>query len=131
MTALYSISGSALLAERRRLNLVASNIANANSTTSSDGQPYRARFATFAAYPMDEAGNRGVRVSNVIESQAPFKQIYDPGNPQADAQGYVKGSNVSIVRQMSDLINCTQTYRANLAMLQQDQQLDRSMIQAL
>lgn len=137
MAALYQISGSALLAERQRLNLIASNIANANSTTSSTGQPYRARFDVFSAQPLQTndatqpTGAEGVRVREVVTSQAPFKKIYAPGNPNANARGYVVASNVSLVRQMSDLVSATQTYRANLAMLQQAQQLDRALINNL
>lgn len=136
MATVYAIAGSALLAERQRLNLIASNIANADSTTSSTGQPYRARFAVFAAQPLDDrsrgsAGSEGVRVSGVVESRAPFQRIYDPGNPAADAQGYVTGSNVSMVRQMVDLVGATRSYRANMAMLAQSQQLDHALINVL
>lgn len=136
MSGLYSISGSALLAERQRLNLVASNIANADSTNSSTGQPYRARFAAFTAQALngqgqDPNGINGVRVQRVVTSQAPFKKVYDPGNPQANSKGYVTSSNVSLIRQMSDMINATQSYRANLSMLQQGEQLDRALINSL
>lgn len=131
MSDIYSISGSALLAERQRLNLVAGNIANADSTTSATGQPFRARMPEFVPGTPDASGARGVRVTGVAESQAPFKKTYDPGNPAANAQGYVVGSNVSLVRQMTDMINATQSYRANLSMLRQSQQLDKAMIQAL
>lgn len=136
MATVYAISGSALLAQRQRLNLIASNIANADSTTSSTGQPYRARFAVMAAQPLEDgsqgsAGSQGVRVSRVLQSRAPFKRIYDPGNPAADAQGYVTGSDVSMVRQMVDMVDATRSYRANMAMLAQNQQLDRALIGAL
>jgi flagellar basal-body rod protein FlgC len=135
MSGLYSISGSALLAQRQRLNLIASNIANADSTTSSNGRPYQARFAVFAAQPLSDStstqGAAGVRVAGVTTSQAPFKKVYAPGNPNADEQGYVLGSNVSMVRQMADMISATQSYRANLAMITQGQQLDQAMIRAL
>ncbi|HYW76215.1 MAG TPA: flagellar basal body rod protein FlgC [Gammaproteobacteria bacterium] len=137
MSGLYQISGSALLAQRQRLNLIASNLANADSTSSSTGQPYRARFDVFAAQPLqtnggtDPTGAEGVRVQGVVTSQAPFKKVYAPGNPNANAQGYVIASNVSLVRQMSDLVSATQTYRANLAMLQQGQQIDRALINSL
>lgn len=135
-TGTYAISGSALLAERERLNLIASNIANADSVSSVNGQPYRARFAVFATTPLESgtqpsAGLAGVRVDGVIQSASPFKKLYQPGNPMANAQGYVLGSNVSLVRQMADLVDATQSYRANLAMLTQSQRLDQALIAAI
>lgn len=136
MAGIYSISGSALIAERQRLNLVAGNIANADSTTSANGTPYRARSAVFSAEPLDgnsqtPTGAEGVRVRQVVTSKAPFKEIYEPGNPKANAKGYVKSSNVSLVRQMSNMIDATRTYQANLSMLQQGESLDRALIKAL
>lgn len=132
-TGTYAISGSALLAERERLNLIASNIANADSLAAANGQPYRARFAVFAPTPTEDGaqgavGPAGVRVERVMQSSAPFKKTYAPGNPLANAQGYVVGSNVSLVRQMTDLVNATQSYRANLAMLTQGERLDQALI---
>lgn len=131
MSGIYDISGSALLAERQRLNLVAGNIANADSTASSNGQPFRARMPVFAAQAPDASGASGVQVKGVVQSQAPFKKTYDPGNPAANKQGYVVSSNVSLVRQMSDMINATQTYKANLSMLQQGEQIDHAIIRDL
>ena len=136
MAGVYGISGSALIAQRQRLNLIAGNIANANSTTGANGTPYRARSAVFSAQPLDgngqtPTGAEGVRMKRVVTSRAPFKKIYQPGNPKADKNGYVIGSNVSLVRQMSNMIDATQAYRANLSMLQQGEQHNRALIQAL
>lgn len=130
MSGVFNISGSALLAERQRLDLIASNIANADSTNSANGKPYRARFAVLT--PQTEtSGGEGVRVSQVVQGNAPFRRIYDPGNPKANAQGYVTASNVSLIRQMTNMIDATQSYRANLAMLQQNEALDNAMISDL
>ena len=137
MAGVFNISGSALLAERQRLDLIASNIANADSTSSANGKPYRARFAVLSEQPVGNVGNgdpsgaEGVRVSQVVQGNAPFRRIYDPGNPKANAQGYVTASNVSLIRQMTDMIDATQSYRANLAMLQQNEALDSAMISDL
>lgn len=130
MAGVFKISGSALIAERERLNLIASNIANAGSTASPNGKPYQARFAELV--PQSESdGTAGVRVRQVIQGNAPFHQIYDPGNPNANSKGYVTGSNVSLIRQMTDMIDATQSYRANLSMLQQGEALDSAMISDL
>lgn len=136
MTSIYGISGSALLAERQRLDLIASNMANANSAATVNGQPYRARFTVFAAVPLNgdgaqPTGDAGVRVSRVVESNAPFQEIYRPGSPLADAQGYVRESNVSMVEQMTDMIDATNAYRANLAVMQQTQQINQAIIKAI
>lgn len=136
MNTLYSISGGALLAERQRLNLIASNMANADSATTVNGVPYRARFPVFAAQAPDGAngtqtGLAGVRVAGVVTSNAPFKQVYAPGNPLANAQGYVLESNVSMVQQMTDMIDATNSYQANLSILLQTQQLNLAMIKAM
>lgn len=131
MSGIYNISGGALLAQRQRLTLIAGNIANADSTTSANGQPFRARMPVFEATSPDAAGAEGVRVRDIRESQAPAKMTYDPGNPAANKKGYVVGSNVSLVRQMTDMVGATQSYKANLSMLKQGEQIDRSIIQDL
>ncbi|MGN8158770.1 flagellar basal body rod protein FlgC [Salinisphaera sp. RV14] len=131
MSGIYDISGSALLAQRQRLNLIAGNMANADSTTSANGTPFRARLPVFAADQPEASGAAGVHVTGVVQSQAPLKKTYDPGNPAANKQGYVVGSNVSLVRQMSDMIDATQSYKANLSMLHQGEQIDQAIIRDL
>lgn len=136
MSGIYTIAGSALVAQQRRLGLIAANMANADSTAAPGQQPYRAKLAVFQAEPLDgdgpaPAGDEGVRVSAVAQSSAPFKEVYAPGNPLADAQGYVQESNVSMVQQMTDMIDATNGYRANLALLQQTQQINQALIQAI
>lgn len=136
MATIYGISGSALLAQRQRLDLIASNMANADSVAPANGQPYRARFAVFQAQPLDgdgvnPTGAEGVQVARVVESNAPFKETYEPGSPLADAQGYVHASNVSMVQQMTDMIDATNAYRANLAVMQQTQQVNMAILKAI
>lgn len=136
MAGIYAIAGSALVAQRQRLALVAANMANADSVTATGGTPYRARFAVFEATPLGNhapgaAGGDGVRVAGVTTSDAPFKERYEPGNPLANAQGYVLGSNVSMVQQVVDMTDAVQSYQANLAVLEQTQQINRALIQAI
>lgn len=87
---IFDIAGSALTAQSQRLNVAASNMANADSVTGPDGQPYRAKQVVFQVDAAPCAATGGVKVSDVIESQAPDKLVYEPGNPLADANGYVK-----------------------------------------
>ncbi|MGC8466785.1 MAG: flagellar basal body rod protein FlgC [Acidithiobacillus sp.] len=112
------VASSALTAQSYRLNVVASNLANANSATSSDGQPYRAREVVFAATPLHSeqapAGVEGVSVAGVIEKPGPFKLVYEPGNPAANAEGYVRMPNVNPVDEMVNMISASRAYQANV-----------------
>ncbi|TKI08298.1 flagellar basal body rod protein FlgC [Martelella alba] len=117
MTSIFAISGSALTAQSQRLNVAASNLANADSVTGPDGQPYRAKEVVFqvAAPAGQEIG--GVRVSGVVESPAPDKLVYQPGNPLADANGYVRMPNVNVVDEMVNSMSASRSYQANVEVL--------------
>jgi len=83
---IFDIAGSALTAQSKRLNVAASNLANADSVTGPDGQPYRAKQVVFQVDAAPGAATGGVKVADVVESQAPDKLVYEPGNPLADAE---------------------------------------------
>jgi len=121
MFAVFKISGSALMANSQRMNAVASNIANANSVSGPDGQPYRARQVVFQMQPLGDAHSThpigGVRVSGVVESKAPFKRVYDPGNPMADGYGYVNMPNVDVVAETVNMIAASRSYQANVEVI--------------
>ena len=124
------ISASALAAERTRMNLISSNLANVNSTRTAEGGPYRRKDAVFAATPLKEAGAtfgaaltratdaRSVAVSQVNEDQRPPRLQYEPGHPDADPQGYVAYPNVSVVEEMADMITASRSYEANITATQ-------------
>ena len=82
---IFEIAGTGMSAQSVRLNTTASNLANADSVVGADGQPYRSKQVVFKATPVNEQGGIGVRVTQVVESAAPMRQIYDPANPAADA----------------------------------------------
>jgi flagellar basal-body rod protein FlgC len=124
-----NISSSALSAERTRMNLISSNLANANATRTPEGGPYKRKDAVFAATPMDTRFNRAldgataqqvrqVEVSQIIEDQNPPRLQYDPGHPDANPQGYVALPNVNVVEEMADMINATRAYEANVTAIQ-------------
>ena len=117
LTNLFTIAGTALTAQSQRLNVVASNLANADSATSSTGTPYRARQVMFAAIPVEGAAKdpsaQGVRVAGVVEDQSPFKQVYDPKNPLADDKGNVNMPNVNVVEEMVNMISASRSYQNN------------------
>ena len=112
-----NIAGSALDAQSKRLNVVASNLANAESTTSSTGQPYRARHVEFQAVPV--SGNQlrngaTVQVRQIVEDQTPPRKVYDPKHPTADQQGYVSFPNVTAVDEMVNMISASRSYQTNV-----------------
>ena len=112
----FSIAGSALTAQSARLNAVASNLANADSVVGANGQPYRAKQVVFKATPV-EGGGIGVRVTQVVDSAAPLRRMYDPKNPAADAQGYVAMPNVNVVDEMVNMISASRSYQNNVEVM--------------
>ena len=114
---IFSVAGSAMNAQSQRLNTVASNLANADSATSADGTPYRAKQVVFAATPVGENGATGVNVAAVVEDPSPMKQVYDPKNPLADEKGYVTMPNVNVVEEMVNMISASRSYQSNVDMM--------------
>ena len=114
----FNIAGSAMTAQSMRLNTTASNMANADSVTSSTGQPYRAKQVIFSADNLgDPAQNAvGVKVKSVIEDPSPLKLVYDPKHPLADAKGYVAMPNVNVVEEMVNMISASRSYQTNVDM---------------
>lgn len=119
----FSIAGSAMNAQSARLNAVSSNLANADSVAGADGQPYRAKQVVFAAVPMGKEGGQGVRVTQVVDSAAPLRQIYEPNNPAANEQGYVSMPNVNVVEEMVNMISASRSYQTNAEMMNTAKQL--------
>lgn len=109
----FAIAGSALTAQSARLNATASNLANADSVVGADGQPYRAKQVVFKATPVNEQGGVGVRVTQVVDSAAPLRVVYDPQNPAANEQGYVSMPNVNVVEEMVNMISASRAYQNN------------------
>lgn len=122
------ISASALAAERTRMNLISSNLANANSTRTAEGGPYRRKDAVFSATPSSPgsfgqalnraADARKVAVTQINEDQRPPRMQYEPGHPDADPQGYVAYPNVNVVEEMADMISASRSYEANVTAAQ-------------
>lgn len=123
------ISSSALSAERVRMNLISSNLANANSTRTPEGGPYKRKDTVFSAVPMTESfrsvlGRMGqddlkkVQVSQIREDANPPRMQYDPTHPDADAQGYVAFPNINIIEEMADMMTSSRAYEANVNAVQ-------------
>ena len=130
-----AISASGMTAERLRMDVVANNLANVNTTRTPDGGPFRRQQVTFtpagtsfgetlaglssadsdsgADGTSDHAG--GVQVSGIVPDSRPFKRVYEPGHPDADKQGYVSLPNVDTVTEMVDMMSATRAYEANVS----------------
>ncbi|MCA9212367.1 MAG: flagellar basal body rod protein FlgC [Planctomycetales bacterium] len=117
------ISASGLAAERFRMEVIANNIANANTTQGLNGQPFRRKEVVFAAALADAMerhglnGSGGVQVVGVQEDTTEAPKVYRPGHPHADAEGFVAMPNVNLSNEMVDLITATRGYEANLKVL--------------
>jgi len=118
---LFDIAGSALSAQSQRLNVSASNLANADSVAGPDGQPYRAKQVVFEAAA--QPGVAGVRVASVVEDPTPPRLEYDPGHPLADEEGYVVMPNVEPIHEMVNMISASRSYQANVEVLNTGRQL--------
>ncbi len=110
----FNVAGSAMSAQSQRLNVVASNLANADSATSSTGQVYKAKQVVFSAVPVNGAEATGVKVSQVVEDKSPPKMMYDPKSPLADEKGYVAMPNVNVVEEMVNMISASRSYQTNV-----------------
>lgn len=140
----FDISGYGLSAQRFRMNVISSNIANANTTRTAEGGPYRRREVIFKATDFDEVLNKQIKKDNnfleyenplndpaspknaspaimsvvvdkVVRDDKDFRMKYDPSHPDADAQGYVAYPNINPVIEMADLIEATRAYQANVS----------------
>ncbi|AVR98155.1 MULTISPECIES: flagellar basal body rod protein FlgC [Telluria group] len=111
---IFNVSGSAMSAQSQRLNVVASNLANADSATSASGQAYRAKQVVFEATPSADNTATSVKVQQVIEDPSPMKMVYDPKNPLADEKGYVEMPNVNVVDEMVNMLSASRSYQNNV-----------------
>jgi flagellar basal-body rod protein FlgC len=111
------VSGSALTAERTRLDVISQNIANAQTTRGPDGRSYCRRQVLFETLMGSDPRAGGVHVTAVVQSDETMPRVYNPGHPDADRQGYVEMPNVNLVEEMVDLITATRAYEANVAVV--------------
>jgi len=114
---IFNVAGSAMTAQSQRMNVTASNLANADSVAGPDGQPYRAKQVVFELDPSAQQDIGGVQVARVIDDPSPPRMQYDPKNPLADADGYVAMPNVNVVEEMTNMISASRSYQANVEVL--------------
>ncbi|MBM7559402.1 flagellar basal body rod protein FlgC [Marinitoga litoralis] len=119
---IMDIAASGMTAERFRSEVISNNLANANTTRTENGDPYRRKVVTFKEVLNKEVNSNdeqlsGVRVSTIEEDDSPFRLVYDPSHPDANEDGYVKYPNVNVLREMVDLISAQRAYEANVAVV--------------
>ena len=118
------VAASGMTAERLRLDVISNNIANVNTTRTAEGGPYRRQYVVFESRQGDAssfsqvmAGQlqlNGVRVSGIRQDDSPLRMVYEPGHPDADAEGYVRMPNINIVTEMVDMMTASRAYEANV-----------------
>ncbi|MDY6969627.1 MAG: flagellar basal body rod protein FlgC [Spirochaetota bacterium] len=130
----FNIASTGLTAQRLRMDLISNNVANATTSRTPEGGPYRRKRAIFAPINIrpfyksplvperiDHGGGRGVRVVKIEEDRTPFRLVYDPSHPDAikigPKKGYVEMPNVNVVMEMTDLISASRSYEANVMMI--------------
>lgn len=121
MFRIFEVAGSAVSAQSQRLNVVASNLANADTVAGPDGQAYKARQVVFqtvlmGAREQPEAA-AGVRVSTIREDETPGRRVHDPKHPSADADGYVTYSNVNPIEEMVNMISASRSYQNGIEVM--------------
>jgi flagellar basal-body rod protein FlgC len=121
MLNILNVAGSAISAQSQRLNVVASNLANADTVAGPDGSAYKARQVNFQTQMMGAAGTNpgaaGVTVSTISENQTPGRRVHDPKHPSADGDGYVTYSNVNAVEEMVNMISASRSYQNNVEVM--------------
>ena len=121
MLRIFDVAGSAISAQSQRLNVVASNLSNADTVAGPDGAAYKARQVVFQTALMGPPGQReanvGVRVSTIAEDNTPGRRVLDPKHPSADADGYVTYSNVNPVEEMVNMISASRSYQNSVEVM--------------
>jgi flagellar basal-body rod protein FlgC len=122
------MGASGLTAQRARMNTIAGNVLNINTTENARGEkiPYRRRFVTLQPGDPADPKKAGVRVASIEEDQAPFRQVFEPGHKDADKDGYVKYPNVNLETEFVNMLDASRAYEANITMME----TTKSMINA-
>ncbi len=113
----FEVSASALEAQRQRMNVIASNMANVHSTRTEEGGPYRRKDVVFSALPLaaHPGALEGVKVVDIAVDTSPLKTVYDPGHPDADEEGNVSLPNVSVLEEMVNMMMAYRAYEASVS----------------
>jgi flagellar basal-body rod protein FlgC len=128
----FKVSASALKAQTIRLNTISSNLANVDTTSTPEGGPYKRKTVYFQSKPLSfkeqldnnlQGAVQGVEVTKVIEDNDPPRKVYDPSHPDADKDGYVSMPNISVLKEMVDMMSATRSYEANVTAIQSEKRM--------
>lgn len=128
------IAVSGLRAQRLRMNLIANNIANAETTRTPEGGPFRRQIAVFRGNEIKAGANPdklGVRVKRVVGDPAPFKEVFDPSHPDANVDGYVQYPNVQLAVELANLVSAQRAYEANVAVVVTSTRMSEAALEIL
>lgn len=125
----FKISASGLYAQRRRMDVIASNLSNIETTRTPEGGPYRRKMVVLGSKPVEDFDTlynlqlEGVQLDGIVEDNSPFARSYNPSHPDADAQGYLLKPNVDLMIEMTNMLMARRAFEANLAALKSTRQM--------
>jgi flagellar basal-body rod protein FlgC len=126
---LFEISSSGLYAQRKRLDVIASNLANLETTRTEKGGPYRRKMVVMSTKPVEgfdevlSSRLEGVEIDDIVEDDAPFMKVYNPGHPDADEQGYVLKPNVDLIVEITNMLVAKRNFEANVTAVRSTKQM--------
>lgn len=126
---LFEISSSGLYAQRKRLDVIASNLANLETTRTQNGGPYRRKMVVMSTKPVEgfdevlSSRLEGVEIDDIVEDDAPFMKVYNPGHPDADEQGYVLKPNVDLIVEITNMLVAKRNFEANVTAVRSTKQM--------
>jgi flagellar basal-body rod protein FlgC len=125
----FEISSSGLYVQRKRMDIIASNLANMETTRTDKGTPYRRKMIVLGAEPMEDFNTlfhlrlQAAKMEEVVEDQSPFVRVHDPGHPDADEEGYVLKPNVELVVEMTNMLMARRVFEANVTAMKTTRQM--------
>ncbi len=125
----FKISAAGLYAQRRRMDVIANNLSNIETTRTPEGGPYRRKMVVIGSKPVEDFDTlynmqlEGVQLDGIVEDNSPFKQSYNPSHPDADAQGYLLKPNVDLMVEMTNMLIARRAFEANLASIKSTRQM--------
>jgi flagellar basal-body rod protein FlgC len=123
------ISASGLYAQRKRMDVIASNLANIETTRTERGGPYRRKMVVMSPKPMQDfeevltSKTAGVKIDDIVEDDSPFNRVFDPGHPHADEQGYVLRPNVDLIVEITNMLLAKRIFEANITAIKSTKQM--------
>ena len=124
-----NISASGLYAQRKRMNVIASNLANIEATHTKRGGPYRRKMVVMSTKPIQDFNKmltlqaEGVKIDDIVEDKTPFRKVFNPGHPDADREGYLLKPNVDLVVEITNMLMATRAFEANVAAMKSTKQM--------